>query len=109
MSSCVLLTGDEDIRVGVTMAQEYGIRVHLLGIKPAKSNQSNLLRQEVDVIHVWKSTDLEAFISKSPSPESSELNQEGNLLKAVAQEVINSLPEGKASELRGRKGRWLPP
>ncbi len=65
MSSCMPLTGDEDIRVGVIMAQEYGVRLHLLGIKPAKSNQSNLLLQEADVIHVWESPDVETFILKS--------------------------------------------
>ncbi len=32
ISDAVLLTGDEDMRVGVQLAQEYGIRVHLLGI-----------------------------------------------------------------------------
>jgi NYN domain len=48
MADAILLTGDEDIRVGVQQAQELGVRVHLVGIEPAQSNQSNLLRQEVD-------------------------------------------------------------
>ena len=30
MADCVLLSGDEDLRVGVQQAQEYGVRVHLL-------------------------------------------------------------------------------
>ena len=38
-----LLTGDEDIRVGVQQAQEYGVRVHVLGIKPARGSQSILI------------------------------------------------------------------
>jgi uncharacterized LabA/DUF88 family protein len=33
----VILSGDEDIRVGVQIAQNYGVRVHLLGIVPASS------------------------------------------------------------------------
>ena len=108
MDSCMLLTGDEDIRVGVLLAQEYGVRVHLLGIKPAKSNQSNLLRQEADVIHVWESSDLRIFLSKSSSPESGELNQERDLLRAVAQEVVDSVSGERASELKIKDG-WLPP
>ena len=40
VAECVLLSGDEDLRVGVQLAQEYGVRVHLLGIKPARGSQS---------------------------------------------------------------------
>ena len=34
MAECILLSGDEDLRVGVQQAQEYGVRVHLLGLSP---------------------------------------------------------------------------
>ena len=109
MASCMLLTGDEGIRVGVLLAQEYGVRVHLLGIKPAKGNQSNLLRQEADVIHVWKSFELESVLPKSSSLESRKLNQESDILGMIAQEVYVSISEERADELQSKtESKWLP-
>ncbi len=74
MADCVLLSGDEDLRVGVQQAQEYGARVHLLGIAPVRANQSRFLRQEVDSSREWKADDLRAFMKcaedrPSPPPE----------------------------------------
>jgi uncharacterized LabA/DUF88 family protein len=50
MSDAVVLTGDEDIRVGVVLAQQYGVRVHLVGIADpdGERNQSSMLQQEAD-------------------------------------------------------------
>jgi uncharacterized LabA/DUF88 family protein len=44
----VLVSGDEDVRIGVQLAQSFGVRVHLVGIKPSAGNQSVELRQEAD-------------------------------------------------------------
>ena len=63
MADCVLLSGDEDLRVGVQQAQEYGVRVHLLGIKPARGSQSVFLLQEADSTHEWTVDDLRAFLT----------------------------------------------
>ena len=46
VSDAILLSGDEDVRVGVQIAQNYGVRVHLLGITPARGSQSHQLLQE---------------------------------------------------------------
>ena len=66
MAECVLLSGDEDLRVGVQQAQEYGIRVHLLGIKPARGNQSIFLLQEADATYQWEASDLGTFMKCRP-------------------------------------------
>lgn len=63
MSEAVLLSGDEDLRVGVQQAQEYGVKVHLLGISPCRGNQSLFLLQEADVTYEWGSAELNAFLS----------------------------------------------
>jgi uncharacterized LabA/DUF88 family protein len=63
LASYVLLTGDEDIRVGVQQAQAAGLRVHLLGIAPIRENQSNLLQQEADVSHEWGEQSVRRFLS----------------------------------------------
>jgi len=44
----VLVSGDEDVRIGVQLAQGFGVRVHLVGVKPCAGNQSPELRQEAD-------------------------------------------------------------
>lgn len=66
MSEAVLLSGDEDLRVGVQQAQEFGVRVHLLGIRPSRGSQSLFLLQEADSTHEWSPDDLAPFLSCRP-------------------------------------------
>lgn len=44
----VLLSGDEDLRVGVQIAQSFGLRVHLWGAGNTAQNVSRSLRMEAD-------------------------------------------------------------
>lgn len=50
ISDAVLISGDEDIHVGVELAQGFGVRVHLLGIADVEHNVSRGLRWAVDTI-----------------------------------------------------------
>jgi hypothetical protein len=63
IADAVLLSGDEDLRVGVQQAQEFGIRVHLVGIKPSRGSQSLFLLQEADTTHEWSEAKVAAFLS----------------------------------------------
>ena len=63
MCDAVLLSGDEDVRVGVQQAQEFGVRVHLLGVKPSRGSQSLLLMQEADTTREWVEGDVGNFLS----------------------------------------------
>lgn len=65
ISDALLLTGDEDLRVGVQQAQEFGVRVHLLGFAPGARNQSDLLRQEADTLEEFSKDVVASFISES--------------------------------------------
>lgn len=69
MTDAVLIAGDEDLRVGVQQAQEYGVRVHLVGIKPARGSQSTFLLQEADTSTEWDSATLAQFLSRKSLPE----------------------------------------
>ena len=62
MSDCALLSGNEELRIGVHRAQEYGVQVHLLGIKPLRGSQSAFLYQEADTTHEWDEADLVEFM-----------------------------------------------
>ncbi len=56
ITDALILSGNGDITIGVQIAQTFGVRVHLLGIKPAKGSQSDSLRMEADTCHEWDET-----------------------------------------------------
>jgi uncharacterized LabA/DUF88 family protein len=62
ISDAVLVSGDEDLRVGVQQAQEFGVRVHLIGIKPSRGSQSLFLLQEADTTHEWSADEISKFL-----------------------------------------------
>lgn len=66
----VILSGDEDVRAGVQIAQNYGVRVHLLGIVPARGSQSKALMQEADTTSVWEKPTVAKFLTVRPSVKS---------------------------------------
>lgn len=70
MADVLLMTGDEDIRVGVQQAQEFGVRVHLLGIAPARENQSGFLVQEADSVRELSLAEVQSFLSRAAPPAS---------------------------------------
>lgn len=66
ISDAVLVSGDEDVRVGVMLAQQFGVRVHLVGINPARSNQSRPLVQEADTSVMWDEAMIRTFLTYRP-------------------------------------------
>src|SRR5665213_2998834 len=64
----VLLSGDEDVRVGVQIAQNYGVRIHLLGITPSRGSQSKALLQEADTTTEWGKVTVAKFLSVRSIP-----------------------------------------
>lgn len=63
IGDAVLLSGDEDVRVGVQIAQNYGVRVHLLGIAPSRGSQSQQLMQEADTTSEWDADTISSFLT----------------------------------------------
>jgi uncharacterized LabA/DUF88 family protein len=69
ISDALIVSGDEDIRIGVQVAQTFGVQVHLLGIKPARGSQSPDLIQEADTHREWTEDDVNAFlVVRLPAP-----------------------------------------
>jgi uncharacterized LabA/DUF88 family protein len=66
MADAVLVSGDEDVRVGLVLAQQFGVRVHLVGIHPARANQSRSLLQEADTAIEWDQAVVRTFRAYSP-------------------------------------------
>lgn len=116
ISDALLLSGDEDVRVGVQIAQNYGVRVHLLGIFPSRGSQSHQLLQEADTTTEWNSTNLEEFLSvrnkvetvdevvpeaqQIDSAESDEVSAE---IEVAVQRFVDALSD---AELKGLKAYW---
>jgi uncharacterized LabA/DUF88 family protein len=75
-ADAVLLGGDEDLRIGVELAQEYGTRIHLLTIEGSSSSPT--LRQESDTVTLILRTELQTFLSVRPAV-SSTLNLPSNV------------------------------
>ena len=63
ITDVVMLSGDEDLRIGVQIAQSFGVRVHLIGIQPSRGSQSLTLLQESDTTTEWKRTDVDEFMA----------------------------------------------
>jgi uncharacterized LabA/DUF88 family protein len=93
MAAALLLTGDEDIRVGVQQAQEYGVRVHLVGIAASpggEGNQAALLKQEADTVCDLSKEEVAGFLTcakdtESPETEPSLASEPAPALAANAQ------------------------
>ena len=123
ITEAVLLSGDEDLRVGVQLAQSFGVRVHLLGVEPTRGNQSYLLLQEADTTTEWHKEDVETIMSMRPYVETyldaltgtlalSLGEGEDEVLDRVATEVVGSITEEDLAAISvalSRDPRWVPP
>ena len=63
MAEALVVSGDDDLRGGVEQAQEHGVRVHLIGIEPARDNQAAALVQAADGVRELSKTELKGFLS----------------------------------------------
>jgi len=68
ITDAVLLSGDEDVRIGVQIAQCFGVRVHLLGIVPSRGSQSQQLLREADTTAEWDAGTVATFLALRPTP-----------------------------------------
>jgi uncharacterized LabA/DUF88 family protein len=103
MADAVLLSGDEDLRVGVQQAQEFGVRVHLLGIKPSRGSQSLFLLQEADSTHEWDASVVSSILEHTPrasEPKTSRSSEEVYAIAAAAPAAY----EAVASEVAATVG-----
>lgn len=108
LCDAVLVSGDEDVRVGVTLAQTFGVRVHLLGIEPARSSQSHQLRMEADTTSEWGSEIVSSFLGLEKQEEPKEVRNvflsagktEQDVLEATVAAYITDLPTQKALEAK---------
>ncbi len=104
VTDAVLLSGDEDLRVGVQQAQEFGVRVHLVGVRPSRGSQSLFLLQEADTTRELGPDDLSSFLTlreekagefaEAGAPEALEAftTEPTSVLAQVAEEIAAGVP-----------------
>ena len=63
ITDALLLTGDDDLRAAVEETQALGVRVHLLGIAPARENQAAALVQAADTTRELTDPEVRSFLS----------------------------------------------
>lgn len=77
IADAVLVTGDEDLRIAVQVAQSFGVRVHILAAGEPSQNVSPALQMEADSVSAldghWFSTHLDHIVppKASTSPTAS--------------------------------------
>lgn len=105
VSDALLIAGDEDLRVGVQIAQSFGVRIHLLGIEGTRNSQSALLLQEADTTSRWTKNDVEKFLTITAVPLQAKPAQaavaekaRGKSLNAVASDLAASLDDEQVSK-----------
>lgn len=101
MAHCVLLSGDEDLRVGVQQAQEFGVRVDLLGIadrQTASTAQSDLLRREADATNEWTAQDLDPLLERPERP-TYDGEEDDDVLRSVAERVAGEVPDSEVERI----------
>jgi len=98
ISDVLLISGDEDVRIGVQLAQSFGVRVHLLGIEPCRGSQSLQLRQEADTCSEWGKNDVAKLLKiredlpTRTTDTSAEGNPDiGNTIRGVVKAIIDGL------------------
>lgn len=68
ITDAVLVSGDEDLRIGVQVAQSFGVRIHILAAGDPKKNVSPALQMEADSVRqipdVWFS---QHFLRSAPA------------------------------------------
>lgn len=102
IDDAVLISGDEDLRVGVMLAQQFGVRVHLVGIKPAGGNQSPTLRQEADTTMEWDDALVRSFLSYTPpaTPTAAAIAAGNASLDAHIQTIIATISPSDLASLK---------
>jgi hypothetical protein len=111
VSDVLLISGDGDIRVGMQIAQTFGVQAHLLGIKPALGSQSPWLVQEADTHHEWLEAAVASFLtigSEETSADRVHLSRDlseqprsfEDAVEIVVQEALTGLSETVAESVR---------
>ena len=90
ISDAVLVSGDEDLRIAVQLAQSFGVKVHILAAGNPAQNVSSSLQMEADSVSaldgVWFANHFIKAAAPPAAPETVALGQPASAQEAVIKE-----------------------
>lgn len=93
ISDALLLSGDADLKIGVEIAQSFGVRVHLIGIEPSHGSQSLALLQEADTATEWPKSAITNLLTRRAVPEEQRWPSSESGAPELSEETVGSLEE----------------
>jgi hypothetical protein len=103
IADAVLLSGDEDMRIAVQLAQAYGARVHLLAVGDVSRTVSQSLQMEADSVRSLSAEWLQAqFIKLEPQADETMMFQTAAseaMQDSGEPPTLDAAAEGVAAEL----------
>ncbi len=90
----VLVSGDEDLRVAVQVAQTYGVRVHVLAVDDPKKNVSTALQMEADSVETLD----EQWLQKHVAITSADVRSVSTLSAAAPVSMVAPAPNNNVSQ-----------
>jgi uncharacterized LabA/DUF88 family protein len=115
IATAYLVGGDEDLREGVSEAQERGVRVVLIGVEPLnEQNLSPTLAMEADDVHLLDRAFVEPHlrlreVELPPEPEDKTGREPSQLGRAYAATYVERHGVEAAKLLARTKPRSIPP
>lgn len=115
ISDAILVSGDEDLRIAVQLAQSFGVRVHILAAGDPTKNVSPTLQMEADSVTVlsadWFAEHLQEAdatptkLDETSLPAHQPLTNGDRQLsfEAAAEQISNELLDEAADQLQGLK------
>jgi uncharacterized LabA/DUF88 family protein len=92
VSDAILVSGDEDLRIAVQIAQTYGIRVHVLAVGDPAKNVNPALRMEADSVESLDAQWLGRHVAVAPEP-----NRAGPVVAVTGLLGVPGASSGKVS------------
>lgn len=106
ISDAILVTGDEDLRIAVQVAQSFGVRVHILASGDHTKNVSPALQMEADSVHSlnceWFSKHLSIHAKETSLPAASsrsQISDPEDLESAARQVTVELLSDIDAEQI----------
>ena len=95
ISDAVLLSGDGDLKVGVQIAQSFGVRVHLVSVAPRvlPNSRNRFLFQESDTATELTSSAVSEILTLKPGTDPSSGTFDGTKISEVTDEAKGTLDE----------------
>jgi uncharacterized LabA/DUF88 family protein len=101
ITDAVIVSGDEDLRIAVQVAQSFGVRVHILAAGDPKKNVSTSLQMEADSVDFLpKEWFVQHFLINTPPPPTPLMASPGTTLVPESAELsVDDAAEKISAEL----------